>query len=131
MGGEVNIIWRRGLLLRDVDTWVILHGEVGRKGILLLNMINQYLLFHQMWVLDLHFIDRSSDIGSFFFLSRLQLYELVEHKVQGDGNCQVCFPFRMVDSCMQKFKYDSYFRFSLFSWFVTWFDCHVFGEKIV
>lgn len=24
------------------------------------------------------------------FVLRLQLYDFVEHKVQGDGNCQVC-----------------------------------------
>lgn len=36
----------------------------------------------------------------FFFPYRLQVYDLVEHKVQGDGNCQVkflsfdCMPWR-------------------------------------
>lgn len=31
------------------------------------------------------------------FLYRLQLYELIERKVQGDGNCQVRFNFNLLD----------------------------------
>lgn len=62
------------------------------------------------------------DTLSFF---RLQLYELVEHKVQGDGNCQVGFPFITVYSCISKFKCDSSCRFLLFSWIRTFFDVRV------